>query len=220
MIEQEHLDNQLRRTTHLTVYSPVTRKSPFWSLFLDVLLPMALFGPCAAVLVFGVFVAIFAETWPLAFAGIAVAIGSAVTIVIGYIQLGRYHEKSMVIKEYEMEPAEAAPESDGPRQVVVNGNGNSRNVLFPRRPKMLDVGNSKFEMSGKNLDELKKRVQDGDWSIRRDTAGDLKGFNSLPDSITGSRYTECIYCLRESGFAAGSNPAEWTEAGRAWLQED
>lgn len=219
-MNDEELYRQVQNATHLTVYSPTTRKAPFRALFIEVLLPAASLFFCAFTTIVGFSVAAITTNLYAAIAGLSIAVGSLLAGILLVVQLRRWHQRMFITREYDLEPA-GTEKPEEQRHLPVNGNGETRNVLFPRRPKTLDVGNSKFIMSGKNLDELKKRVQDGDWSIRRDTAGDLKGFNTLPDSITGSRYTECIYCLRESGYVAGSsNRAEWTEAGRAWLQDD
>lgn len=214
MLEQPILD-RLQDAHTVRVYTPISRNAvPFKYIFLDIILPMLLLGTCTFTTVTGAAFALITQSREAAVAAGAFALGSLTAAIIGVVQLHRYHEKQFVIKEYDLDP----PIEAEPRVIPTNGNGGERLVTFPRSGKNLEYGNLKFHFTGRNLDELKRRYLSGDKFVRRDAAGELLGFSSLPDAITGNKYTSAREVLRGLSYVDDKN--EWTEAGISWLNED
>lgn len=218
MSDPDPLYAQIRRANHLTIYSPTSRKSPFRALLVEVLLPVGAAFFCAISGVAGGAVAMLTTDLYMAIAGLALAIGSLVAGLFLAIQLRRYHERMFLVREYDLDPAGDENQERGPQQIVVNGGGQRRIITYPRGPKVLEYGNIRFVMSGENLDQLRLRLQAGDKGIRRDTAGELLGFSSLPEPITSGRYSSALAALRGLGLV--DDRSEWTAAGVQWLMED
>ncbi len=102
---------------------------------------------------------------------------------------------------------------------------NETAVSQGRKPKTLKFEGHSFTFTGRNLTELKRRFDDGETAVRRETDKDRPpqwlGFDSLPDPIRDKTYTKANFVLNGTGFLVKKNRSTyWNDEGYKWLCEE
>jgi len=164
----------------------------------------------------GALVGAYKSDWRWFFIG-----AGAVGLLALIWRLNVYDRPDPYEDEREYQKSQEPPETINDESAVrYNAGSYTRYVPKTRPDKELKVGSVSFRFSGRNLDALVKRLnQPGGNCIRKETSSSGPGFDTLPESIQGTRYTDARYVLVNSGMVHDATN-EWTQDGLRWIRSE